>query len=436
MPRHRHTILCALALCLLTACSPAASAQDLAAAPAPSGPATSTPFQPGGGGSTLLTPAATQPAATFTPYPLTQLRGGSFIPPQVATPSGEGGALTFAYDPLTGLLPSDPSLLNRRPLAIKISLYPRAIRPMFGLNEADVVYEYYIETLNTRFIGIFYSNNAKQIGPVRSGRYFDEHITRMYHAYYVFNYADPREFQYFLGGDLQKWMVVPGEGDCPPFFTFGFSTIIKDINHYETYFDSTRFNDCLARKHQDNTPQNLRSGFFAPNAPAGGIAVSRIFTYYSRCDYNYWDYDRASGRYLRYQEASPIQTPAHIDDCIDNPVNTDNYALLTDSLTGQPVSTANVVELFVSHTFLNANEQEDEIYHINLVDSGNAFVFRDGKAYPARWMRTDIDQPLLLTTLSGVPIYLKPGNTYYEVIGETSTAWADNAGWHFNFKTP
>ena len=104
------------------------------------------------------------------------------------------------------------------------------------LTFADTVFEYYIEWLNTRFIGVFYGNNAKQIGPVRSGRYFDEHITRMYHAYYVFNFADPREYTYFLGGDLEKFVVVPGYGECPPFFQFKVSDLIRDIRHYETYF--------------------------------------------------------------------------------------------------------------------------------------------------------------------------------------------------------
>src|SRR5512140_1571691 len=263
MSRPRHTALPVLVLCLLVACAPAASTPDapLAALPPSGALPTSTPFQPGGDGSGLLTPDGPDAHATFTPYPTARVRGEAFSAPLVATALGPE-QLPLAYDPLTGALPADPSLLNRRPIAIKISLYPRAIRPQFGLNEADVVYEYYIEWQNTRFIGIFYGNDAKQIGPVRSGRYFDEHITRMYHAYYVFNYADPREFQYFLGGDLQKWVVVPGYGDCPPFFQFRFSTLIKDINHYETYFDSTRFSDCLARKKADNTPQTLRSSFF------------------------------------------------------------------------------------------------------------------------------------------------------------------------------
>ena len=44
--------------------------------------------------------------------------------------------------------------------------------------------------------------------------------------------------------------------------------------------------------------------------PASGYSVDRIFTHYSKCDYNYWEYDPDSGRYLRFQEVSRIQTPA------------------------------------------------------------------------------------------------------------------------------
>ena len=433
MVRCRSLVLCTLALLLLAACSPGASLLDPAAARSGKPAASPTPFQPGTDPGSSARLAAPQGLATFTPYPTALPRSDPFEAPQVATPPGEPAFPTSNTDPLTGLAPADPTRLERRPLAIKISNYPRAIRPQYGLSAADVVFEYYIEWLNTRFIGIFYGNDARQIGPVRSGRYFDEHITRMYHAYYVFNYADPREFNYFLGGDLQQFVVVPGYGECPPFFQHRVAPEIKDVRHYETYFDSTRFDGCLARKDGDNRRPDLHGSFFSAGAPAGGVAVSRIFTHYSKCDYNYWEYDPQGGRYRRYQETSPIQTPAHLEDCSDTP---ETYAPLTDALTGEQVGADNVVELFVSHTFASQNEQEDEIYHINLVDSGTAFVFRDGLAYPARWMRTDIEQPLLLTTPGGAPMYLKPGTTFYEVIGETSGDWSDGADWHFEFRTP
>ncbi len=432
-PRSRPPVPLLLVLVLLASCSPAGPAEAPAGAAPAQASASPTPFQPGSAASALSAPVTTAELPTFTPYPTPWARGGSFEPPAIATPSEDQALLASGMNPLTGLAPADPSLLDRRPLAIKISNYPRAIRPQYGLNEADVVFEYYIEWLNTRFIGIFYGNNSQQIGPVRSGRYFDEHITRMYHAYYVFNYADPREFNYFLGGDLQKFVVVPGYGECPPFFQHRVSPQIKDVAHYETYFDSTRFSDCLARKDGDNERQDLHPSFFSSDIRAGGLPVSRIFTHYSACDYNYWEYDAQTGRYLRYQEVSKIKTPAHLEDCSDTP---ETYEPLTDALTSQQVAADNVIELFVSHTFANQSEQEDEVYHINLIDSGNAFVFRDGRAYPARWLRPDIGQPLLLTAPDGTPIYLKPGTSFYEVIGETSTDWADGADWHFEFHTP
>jgi hypothetical protein len=418
---HRSDSLTFYLLMFALLISSCASVPDPVSAVPIQGPFTPTPFQPGVYDSPFNVPFTPPPAATFTPYPTVQVRGNSLIVPVVATLSAESVFSPVELNPLTGLPPSDPALLNRRPFAIKVANYPRYIRPQSGLTLADVVFEYYIEDLLTRFIAIFYSNDARQVGPVRSGRYFDEHVARMYHAFYVFKYADPREYTYFKSGDLSNFLVVPGFGACPPFFAGK-----RKIESYNNvYFNTLQWNACLADKGVDNSRQPLRSGFFSTTFPPGALAVSRIFTHYSVDDYNYWEYDPGSGRYLRYQEADGLRDG-----------KSETYLPLTDELTGEQVAADNVIELFVSHTFANEFEQQDEVYHINLVDSGNAFVFRDGAAFPARWMRTDIDQPLLITTISGTPIYLKPGVTFYQVIGETSSDWSDGPDWHFDFHTP
>jgi hypothetical protein len=90
----------------------------------------------------------------------------------------------------------------------------------------------------------------------------------------------------------------------------------------------------------------------------------------------------------------------------------------------------------VSHTFANTFEAEDEVYHIDLVNSGNAYVFRDGLVVPARWYRQSEDQPIFIAQLSGAPVFLRPGRTFYQVIGKTSTYYQDDSGWHFEFSTP
>ncbi|MGZ9224716.1 MAG: DUF3048 domain-containing protein, partial [Anaerolineales bacterium] len=73
--------------------------------------------------------------------------------------------LPASLNPLTGLLPSDASLMERRPLAIKVANYPRYVRPQSGLTLADTVFEYYIEAGLTRFIAVFYGNDSEWVGP-------------------------------------------------------------------------------------------------------------------------------------------------------------------------------------------------------------------------------------------------------------------------------
>ena len=336
--------------------------------------------------------------------------------------------LSVDINPLTGLPPADPVLLERRPLAIKISNYPREIRPQFGLTSADQVFEYYIEWGDSRFIGIFYGNDAPQVGPVRSGRYFDGHITRMYHAFYVFNFADPRELDYFRNGDLASFLITPGcpECTCPPFFVYN-PNKLSDQNHLATYFDTTRSSACTAKKGVNNSRQPIRNGFFSELVPNSDYKVTRLYTNFSTADYHYWEYDPQTLKYLRYQETVTTDSTLNI---------TEAYAPLMDAGTNQQVNAENVVMLYVSYIFANTFDAADEVYHINLIDSGKAYVFRDGIAIPAKWVRPETDQPLFLTTLDGSPIFLRPGRTFYEVIGMTSTSYQDDSGWHFQFSTP
>ena len=416
------TLPTVLVLTLTLSC---ASAPGLIPAPLiNSGPPTPTPFQPelGKYDSPFSEVVAPQVAVTFTPYPTTTVYQNGVFDPQVLPPDASVNPLfSSVTNPLTGLPASDPLLLERRPIAIKIANYPRYNRPQSGLTLADVVFEYYIEAFLTRFIAIFYGNDTPMAGPVRSGRYFDEHILRMYNSFFVFKFADPREYNYFKASDFADFLVVPGFGSCPPFLAGKY----KRESYNNVFFDTSRFKDCNQHKGVDNSRPTLRGGFFSEDPPVSLLSFKRIFTRYSVDDYNYWEYDPASRKYFRYQEATDTRngrSPA--------------YAPLMDDQTHLPVTADNVVVLFVPHTFATLNEAEDEVYHIDLLNYGEAYVFRNGLAYPALWHRTDSNQPLLLTDLNNLPIYLKPGRTFYQVIGRTSTYSQSGTDWYFNFKTP
>ena len=391
-----------------------------AAAPSP------TPFQPQPGltDGPYSAPVLPQAEPTYTPYPLNRRPIVDLPTPIQIMPTPGGLPVYFSAaitNPLTGLPLSDPALLNRRPMAIKVANAPDTVRPQSGLSLADVVYEYYIEWGDTRFIAVMYGNDSEQVGPVRSGRYFDEHITRMYHAFFVFKYADPREYTYFKAGDLLDFLVVPGGGACPPFVI---GKQARDT-YNNIFFNTAKFGACTAKMGVDNSFQHLRSGFFSDAPVSGALTVNRIYTRFSVFSYNYWEYDQATRKYFRYQESQDMVKG-----------NQEAYAPLTDEQTGLPVTADNVIMLFVPYTFANQFEQEDEVYHIDLINSGEAFVFRDGFAFPARWYRTDIDQPLLITTLNGNPIFLRPGRTFYEVLGQSSTYEQNDTDWRFYFATP
>ena len=329
--------------------------------------------------------------------------------------------LPEGINPLTGLPPADPNLLNRRPIASKIALYPRYIRPVSGMMLADVVFEYYIEGGLTRLIAVFYGNDAEKIGPVRSGRFFDEHIARMYQSYLVFKYADPRVFNHLKETDLHDFLVVPGNSACPPFLIGK-----QERDTYNNiFFNTTKFADCLAKQNKDNTRPDLRAGYFSTTQPFTAEPALDIFTRYSVDDYHYWKYNPYAHKYYRYQESSDLRNGK-------NP----NYAPLIDALITQQVSADNIVFLFVPYTFADQFQEEDEVYHIDLIGSGKGYLARDGNMFPLYWRRIATDQPLLLTDPNGMPLSLKQGNTFYEVLGKSSQFLQEEARWYFQFETP
>jgi len=265
---------------------------------------TPTPFQPVQTGSdSVYAGSAPTPLSlpTTIPSPIVSVEEPTLIP----TADAASVAIPAPIDPLTGLPASDAALLNRRALAIKVANYPRYIRPQSGLTLADQVYEYYIEGGLTRFIGVFYGNNSDWVGPVRSGRFFDENIQRMYQAFIVFKYADPRVLKYFQATDFANFLVVPSIGvstfgPCPPF------ELLKErqIEVYNnSYFRMPLWEPCVEKYKLPSDPPSYRTDLFSASyVPSSTLAADSIYTYYSVDDYNYWQYSPDTGEYVRFQE--------------------------------------------------------------------------------------------------------------------------------------
>jgi Protein of unknown function (DUF3048) N-terminal domain/Protein of unknown function (DUF3048) C-terminal domain len=370
------------------------------------------------GTATPVIPTATETATvtipTVTPIPY-ETPSETPTPQPTSTPSypPEGyGPSNFPtdVDPLTGLKVADPALLDRRPMLIKVSNIPRNNRPQWGLSLSDIVFEYYTEEGNTRFAAIFLGNNADIVGPIRSGRFIDGQLVRGYKAMFAFGSAYISEMERFLKSDFVNRLVI--EGYSTPLTRF-------DPNGVNFLVANTVTLSAYATSKGINGRQNLDGMSFNLASPAGGQPVPQIFVRYSGVIYNRWDYDPATGRYLRFADA--------VNDY--NNVK-EEYTQLIDRLTNQPIAFDNLVVIYVAHELYSRG-----IYDIQLNGTGDGYAFRDGQAYQVKWQRNSTDV-VSLTNLDGTPYAFKPGTTWFEVVGVNSSVEPVSQGWRFTHQMP
>lgn len=379
-----------------------------------------------------IMPTAEIPAVTATVALLTAspIAPSPTPAPEVVTPTGEvspdinsGGVITttIPVNPLTGLEISDAALLERRPVSVKVQIFPRNQRPPWGVSQADIIYDYYQNSGMTRFHAIYYGNNSKQVGPIRSGRLFDRHLVTMYKSILAFGGADRRILETFLTSSFADRLIMEGNNNCPPMCRIepnGFNYLVTDTDFLSRYATAKRI---------DNTHQDLSGMVFSPDEPFGGQTGMQIFIRHSISAYLRWDYDPASQRYLRFQdtkEASKAEDEA--------------YAPMNDRTTGQQLTADNVVILLLPHTYaFNTQPGNGEIIDILLSGRGLAYAFRNGQMYTVNWNRPDTASTLFITTTDGAPFPLKPGQTWFEVIGQSSQSNSPGEGiWRFTFSIP
>ena len=152
--------------------------------------------------------------------------------------------------------------------------------------------------------------------------------------------------------------------------------------------------------------------------------ASQVSINYSYASYAYWQFDETTQRYLRFQGNVDLLNG-------QEPV----YEQLTDAYTGLPIVADNLVVLYVTHEYYYKST-DSEIFDIQLEGEGNAYLFRNGRGYPARWVRSQKNKPFALTTIAGAPIALKPGITFFQVMSSDTVLNRDGQNWEFNFRRP
>ena len=299
-------------------------------------------------------------------------------------------------NPLTGELVDDPDVLQRRPIAVKISNYPpKYVRPQSGLGQADLVFEHLTEGAITRFTAVFYDTMPEDVGPIRSGRLIDLEIPAMYDAAFAYSGSSIGVSYKLSEVDFRARILrtnVPGyyrTGEDKPF-------------EHTLYGDPAAWWEVLEERGENRAAQLAAPGMvFAEAPPEGGEAAEHININYQDSVIVDWEYDEDSGRYWRWADGEE-----HVD-----------------QNTGEQISAANVVVVFATHKtdYTICETQVGDAclaysVEIQIMGQGDALVFRDGRQYEATWRREERHDMLTFYDAAGDPLPLQIGNTWFQMV--------------------
>jgi hypothetical protein len=316
-------------------------------------------------------------------------------PTTIALPQDFIGPDNFAADvnPLTGETVSDPAVLARRPVAIKISNAPPIVRPQAGLNKADLVFEHYAEGGLTRFTAVFYSQDADPVGSIRSGRLIDIEIPQMYDAAFAYSGSSGPLQLMFRNGTFFERIISPDFGHG------GFFRVEDPNKAFEhTLFTSTHNLRFILDERGQNTPPDFQTNMvFSPTPATSGDPVSKVEIQYDGTNVT-WVYNAGSERYTRWMDGVP-----HLD-----------------ANSGQQLSFKNIIALAAHHEDTDILEDNVAGGHLSIQiqiwGEGPVSIFRNGLRIDGSWRRQDPSHMITFYDQAGNLLPLSPGNSFIEVI--------------------
>jgi len=342
-------------------------------------------------------PTAT-PTPTVTPTPVIVQYGPSNFPENV--------------DPLTGLEVSDPALLNRRPVMIKVSNFPYDSRPHAGLSFADIVFDYYTGEGANRFIALYYGQDATQVGPMRSVRLVDRYLVGMYQGILGGVSGFKTVFEEVVGYLTWTRVISEGTNTCPAICRDEALNEVKpEISVFANTAEMSKY--YAARANATNTRQNLDGMAFNTIPPAGGVAATELTHQFGKNNLAQWIYNPDTKKYMRWIDKD----------------GTEEMIPLVDRVTGEQLQFSNVIVLFSQIETLNKDDTMHEFHILNT--TGRALIFRDGQMYDVTY-KTGYNAPIQFLDSDGQPFELQPGNTWIHMTGSYTSVTEESTGVYFS----
>jgi len=310
---------------------------------------------------------------------------------------------------------------KRRPLGIMIENHVES-RPQSGLSAADVVYEAVAEGGITRFMAVYYCQDAPTVGPVRSARVYYMTLLREYGNYPLYAHVggancDPetgsgcangakadalgliRKLKWDLFNDLNQFGVPF------PYFWRDYERLPGVATEHTVYSSTSKLWDYAKNKrdltHVDEDglswDDEFTSWTFVDDAKAndrGSVAkVSLSFWNSFSNEFSVvWTYDKTKNVYYRSNGGKP-----HLD-----------------KNTNKQLDVKNVVIVFSKESPANDGYPGGHILY-DLEGEGDALVFQNGKAIKVTWEKEDAKSRMKWYDEDGKEISIVRGKVFVHI---------------------
>ncbi|NEK92593.1 DUF3048 domain-containing protein [Modestobacter muralis] len=287
--------------------------------------------------------------------------------------------------PLTGL--DSGTALPRPALAVKIENSVQA-RPQTGLGAADLVWEEVVEGGITRYVAVYHSTLPAEVGPVRSVRPMDAAIAAPLHGLFAFSGGQPAFVAAVTDAGTQ---VVSNDSGAA-----GFYRIDSRPAPHDVYADPATLLVQADPRHLAAPPAQfeIAGPGNEPTAVTAGEPAGSLALTLSGVSHPSWTWSAPDGHWVRAEG----QTPA---------VEAD----------GTPLRAVNVVVLRTESVDTGTTDPAgNPVPETVLVGSGDALVATGGHTLAATWVKSAVDQRLVLRGPDGNPVRLAAGNTWVELV--------------------
>ena len=274
------------------------------------------------------------------------------------------------------------SPFGSRPLSIMVENSEGA-RPQSGLDKANIVYEVLAEGGITRFLAIYYDQDAEEVGPIRSAR-----------PYFVSKSLEHQAIYVHVGGSEEAYNFIKEEkiddiNELVDFQPFWRSTDRKPPHNLYTSTIKLRKEANKLGYIEMIKKQEYQFEINRNEKLTGRETDSIVIPYNGTYTVSY-KYQPESLKYIRFMNGEP-----HID-----------------AKTKEQIAVDNIIIQFAETKIID----EEERLAVDFVGKGTGLLFFKGNSTEITWEKPDLRARTLFLDKEGNRIALTPGNVWIQIV--------------------